>query len=267
MRSAARTVARLVLLCAPLGAAAGTEPVDDTVRALRQTGDAALQRGDAADALAAFERAAALQHDAAIELGIVRSLMQHGDYRRALAFAGHTAFAHSDAPQALALYVWLLRVGGQAQAAQRLLTQALQRAPDDGALRRALALLDTPADDTVVALAGPVPNGALPPPHAAAIGNATLLPDGQHAVVPSSLPLRSGPLWLRNGLGRTVRAEVERHDVGDGLALLRLIDPIDPWPAAAALVAHEPFPGSPAYVVAFGRSATEMASWPQMHLG
>jgi hypothetical protein len=64
---------------------------------------------------------------------------------------------------------------------------------------------------------------------------------------------------VRNGLGRTVRAERQRVDVQAGLAVLRLSEAMDaPQPAS-----RRPFPGTPAFVVAFDRAST----WPQLHSG
>jgi hypothetical protein len=231
-----RAFSLAALLCS--GAALAAErPVDE----LQRDGEAALRRGDSQQALDAFERAALLRHSAPIEIGIVRSLMQMGAYRRALAFAGHTAFAHPESHDGAQLYTLLLRLGGQPAVAQRL----MQAAPPDGARVQALAAL--------------APSGAAVPATAVVAGNATLLPDGRHAIVPSSQLPADGALWLRNGLGRTVRVERHRRDGPGGVATLRLSEAMDAWPAAA----RRPFPGTPAFVVAFDRAAT----WPQLHSG
>ena len=91
--------------------------------ALLDAAEAALARGDTEAALAGFERAAGMLHAPDTEMGLVRSQMQAGQYRRALAFAAHTAGAHLEAPAASALYAWLLRsrrpAGLRAPAARR----------------------------------------------------------------------------------------------------------------------------------------------------
>jgi len=72
----------------------------------------------------------------------VRSQMQMGEYRRALAFASHTAGAHLEAPAAAALYAWLLRAGGQHAYATLVLEAAFQHNAADPVLvatRRAFA--------------------------------------------------------------------------------------------------------------------------------
>jgi tetratricopeptide (TPR) repeat protein len=237
-------------------ALAAANPVD----ALQRDGEAALQRGESQQALDAFERAAMLRHSAPIEIGIVRSLMQMGAYRRALGFAGHTAFAHPESHDGAALYTVLLRLGGQAQVAQRLVEAGLQRAPDDGSLARARAVLTAPlADERVRALTALAPSGDAVPPDAAVIGNATLLPDGRQALVPLAQLPADGALWVRSGLGRTVRAERHRVDVQAGVAVLRLPEAIDAPQGAL----RRPYPGTPAFVMAFDRAST----WPQLHSG
>jgi hypothetical protein len=62
-------------------------------------------------------------------MGLVRTYMQTGQYRRALAFGAHTAGAHLDVVGGSALYAWLLHIGGQPVFAQRLMAQALVRVP------------------------------------------------------------------------------------------------------------------------------------------
>jgi tetratricopeptide (TPR) repeat protein len=235
---------------------AAANPVD----ALQRQGEAALQRGESQQALDAFERAAMLRHSAPIEIGIVRSLMQMGAYRRALGFAGHTAFAHPESHDGAALYTLLLRLGGQAPVAQRLVEAGLQRAPDDVALARARAVLAAPlADERVQALTALAPSGDSVPTDATVIGNATLLPDGRQALVPLQQLPADGALWVRNGLGRTVRAERHRVDAQAGVAVLRLAEAMD----APQGTLRRPFPGTPAFVVAFDRAST----WPQLHSG
>jgi hypothetical protein len=253
------TFARAVWLVALLiggATSAAANPVDE----LQRDGEAALQRGESQQALDSFERAAMLRHGAPIEIGIVRSLMQMGAYRRALGFAGHTAFAHPESHDGASLYALLLRLGGQAPVAQRLVEAGLQRAPDDVSLARARAVLTAPlADERVQALTALTPSGDSVPPDASVIGNATLLPGGRQALVPLAQLPADGALWVRNGLGRTVRAERHRVDAQAGVAVLRLADAVD----APQRALRRPFPGTPAFVVAFDRAST----WPQLHSG
>ena len=72
--------------------------------ALLAEGEMHLAVGDVEEAQAAFDRAASLRHGADIEVSLVRTYMQAGEYRRALAFGAHAAGAHTDFPAATALY-------------------------------------------------------------------------------------------------------------------------------------------------------------------
>lgn len=64
---------------------------------------AALQDKDKA-AAATIERAAMMLHAPDTEMGLVRSYMQAGHYRRALAFCAHTAGVHREASVVAALW-------------------------------------------------------------------------------------------------------------------------------------------------------------------
>ena len=83
---------------------------------LLATGEAALARIDLDAALQAFDRAASIQHAADTEMALVRTYLQAGQYRRALASGAHTAGAHLDVVAGSALYAWLLNTGGQTTA-------------------------------------------------------------------------------------------------------------------------------------------------------
>lgn len=232
--------------------------------------EAALARGDVAAASAGFERAAASEHAADIELGIVRCHMQAGDYRRALAFASHVAGAHGSAAEGAACYAWLLHVGGQGEQALRVLQQARAR----GALP---ALLDMVArrlhDPGMTASAlplrlAPYALGAALPAEARLCGTALLAGDGGAALAPLSAvgePTRER-LWLRDGLGRTCVARVSLRDPATGLALLQLAEPLGAGVAPPLLAARDAFPGSPAFALGHAGGAAEPA-WPLLQPG
>ena len=76
---------------------AGSTPASRAeLRRLVAEGEDKLSRGDAEGARAAFDQAGLMAHEADIELGVLRSQMQAGQYRQALAFAAHTAGVHLD---------------------------------------------------------------------------------------------------------------------------------------------------------------------------
>lgn len=254
----------------------GPEAAVDAAQRTRllSEGEAQLAAGDAQAAQNSFQRAAMLMHAPDTECSIVRAQMQAGNYRQALAFCAHAALAHRGFAGGVALYAWLLHLGGQSVIAQRLLAEAAERQPDDEAVRIARAQLAT---------AWPVPQGPLlsaplraaPYGHGVDVdesrtriaGTATLVEGGRSALVPSATVRGARGLRLRNGLGETVHARVDSTDEATGLATLRL-DRALAVPADMAVGRRIPFAGSPAAVVEFaaGGDAAD-AAWPWLRLG
>lgn len=244
--------------------------------ALLRAAEAALARGEPGEAIAALDRAALMLHAADTEMGLVRAYVQQGEYRRALAFAAHTAGAHKDTPAAAALYAWLLAAGGQGAYAQRVLDEALARSPRDPVLdevRRRLAASPVTAGGNLLQGAHRMaPHGVMPAGHGATPANAKtvasgmLMADGQQALVPLAAVGERPLLWVRNGLGQTSPATVARRLPGLGIAVLGLSAPLSlPEPLQPA--PRDPFAGSPGFVVAHVAGADAAPAWPRLHAG
>ena len=244
--------------------------------------EAALARGDAQRATELFESAAGQEHASDIEVGLVRSLMQAGEYRKALAFAAHTAGAHANETAGAALYAWLLAVGGQGAFAQRLLGEVALRLPADPLihdLRQRLRPMSAGRDPLPrpPARFGPTGTGTptSPVPHvpdvARVVSTGVLVNQGCQAIAPSAGLAGASRMWVRNGLGRTIEARLEQHMHGLGVALLTLNDPLsDPLDAAQGITIPErdPFPGTAAYVVEYASADTAVApAWPWLRTG
>lgn len=254
------------MLAAPAAPAdAGT--ADERLRLLA-AGEALLARGDGVGAQEQFQRAALMAHAADTECGIVRAHMQCGEYRRALAFGAHAALAHRDFPAGSALYAWLLHLGGQPAAAQRHLDEALLRHGGDPALRSVQEALRQPQPAPGATLLSP-PGRLAPYAHGApaaadarALGNA-VLGERDLAWAPAGVLDRLAPgtaLWLRNGLGLTVAAELDRGTApAHGVARLRLRSPL-PWPDGLTVSSSRPFAGAPASVAGFAPGPAP--AWP-----
>lgn len=253
----------------------------DARAAVLRRAESELAQGDTAAANETFDRAAMMLHAPDTEMGLVRTYMQAGQYRRALAFCAHTAGTHREAPSAGALYAWLLRAGGQGAFAERVLNETLARAPQDPVsleVRRAFAqprplasgpLLQTPhrlAPQAVMA-----PGQAAVPDAARVVANGVLIRDGTLALVPNAAvrSVPSGMLWVRNGLGQTTQARIDetsRTLEGLGVAVLRLDAALDP-PPSQAVAPREPFAGSPGFAVEYAESGTATPAWPWMSQG
>ena len=263
----------LVAALAGLAATAGWGAQAPHLRLIEE-GEAQLAAGDAAAALAAFEQAAAMVHEPEVEMGIVRSHMQAGDYRRALAFCAHAAGAHREAPAGTALYAWLLHVGGHAGVAARILAQALSLDPQDACLLaardalaqawpRALGVLMAPPQRMAPYATSAATEGRAPTA-ARVAGTAVLAPDGRHAIAPSATLAGARQVWLRNGLGQTVAARVEASAEPSPLALLSLAGAL---PVQGQMSLREPFAGSPACLVEYADHPQPHAAWPLLRQG
>ena len=243
--------------------------------ALLQRAQSELERGDATQALDDFERAAMMLHAGDAELGLIHAAMQDGQYRRALAFCAHTAGEHTDDAEGGTLYAWLLRIGGQEALARQVLADTRAHAPDDAlALAVENAFTAAPPIAAGVLLQPPhrmapwpVTHDATPPPASARfVSNGVLVDDGASALVPAHALERVTParLWVRNGLGQTVAAELDRGDPASaalGLARLKLRAAL-PLAASRQADGHPPFAGSPGYSMQFGETSAPASVMP-----
>lgn len=235
-------------------------------------GEALLRAGQAQAAQDVFQRAAMRMHSPDTECSIVRAQMQAGAYRQALSFGAHAALAHRGFAGGVALYAWMLHVGGQSIIAARLLGDALQREPGHPALLAAQEGLRTswpvPGDALLSAplRAAPYAHGDASASPVRCIGTGTLMPDGITAWAPAGTLGSASAVWVRNGLGETQAASVVGSAAPDGLVGLHLAQAL-PWPQGLSPSPRAPFAGSPLAVVEFGASEGGEAAWPQLVQG
>ena len=255
------------------------EPINTVVAALVAAAEQALANGDTAAASAGFERAAAMQHDGGIEMGLVRAALQAGEFRQALAFCAHTAGAHADEPASGALYAWLLRAAGQPAEAQRVLAQTQARAPHDAVVEATRLAFESEVPIAAgVLLATPhrmapqaLMQGAQPalPADARTVAAGVLVGGGQAALVPVTAIDGARRIWVRNGLGRTTEAVLDASAAPalreHGVTLLRLREPLPAW--ATALAPRDPFAGSPGFVIGYAASVDSAPAWPTLREG
>jgi tetratricopeptide (TPR) repeat protein len=278
IRFAAAAAAALSLACAIHDARA--RDADPLRQATLARAEAELERGDTAAALDAFERAAMMLHAPDTEMGLIRTHMQAGQYRRALAFCAHTAGAHLESASAGALYAWLLQMSGQTLVARRVLNESVSRAAADPVVlqvQRAFAesaplaegvLLDPPHRMAPRPLM-PGEGGAAPPEAARVASSGVLIDSGRRALIPSaSAASAAGSLWVRNGLGDTTAATI---DVEQPLSVLNvtvvsLARALDPGPEGPP-PSREPFAGSPGFIVEYAASGRAEAAWPMLRSG
>ncbi len=240
--------------------------------ALLALGEAALTRSDTDAAQQAFERAALIQHAADTEMGLVRTSMQQGQYRRALAFGAHTAGAHLDVVGGSALYAWLLHLGGQAAVAQKLLADATARAAQQPLLAAVQKQLQADAPlasglllQTPVRMAPYGPQAGLPK-GARVVGTGLLAGGGRMALLPESTLGTLTKVWVRNGLGQMTAAQIDRRFSELGIVALRLRTAL-PLEDPLQLAPGDAFPGSVAYAVEYTPSLDATPQWPALHTG
>jgi hypothetical protein len=244
-------------------------------RKLVADGEAALASGDTRAAGELFERAGRMAHEADAELGMVRAMMQTGQYRRALGFAAHVAGVHLDNGGGPAMYAWLLLLGGRADLARSTLESALARLPGDGRLIAVRDLLDSPSPvPSAILLAPPLrfapesPESTRVPIQARHVASGVLLQGGRLALTESA-PLGSAVrAWVRDGLGRVAEVRVPQPaDRPAGLVALQL-DVALPHPSGELLLAaRDPFSGSPAFAIGYPAGLESAAAWPLMRIG
>lgn len=244
--------------------------------ALLAQAEAALERGDGPAATAPLEAAAMLLHAGDTEMTQVRALMQAGQYRQALAFAAHAAGGHDDEPAASALYAWLLRAGGQRAAAQQVIDRALASAPADELLAQTRLELATGAPQARGALLdlpqrmAPHASGNAPDraglDAARRVGTAVLFNAGRNALAPVGPMAGQRQIWLRNGVGQTVRAHVVQPLDALGLVVIELATPLPADPGFEP-APRDPFAGSPGYVVDYTEGSDALPQWPWLHPG
>ncbi len=244
-------------------------------RKLVVDGEEALASGDTRAAGELFERAGRMAHEADAELGMVRAMMQTGQYRRALGFAAHVAGVHLDNGGGPALYAWLLLLGGRADSARSTLEAALARLPEDGRLLAVRDLLDSPSPvPGAILLAPPVrfapesPASSRVPAQARQVASGVLVQSGRLALTQWA-PLGSVTrAWVRDGLGRVAEVRVPRlADRSAGLVALQL-DVALPDPSGEVLLAaRDPFSGSPAFAIGYPAGSESGAAWPLMRIG
>jgi hypothetical protein len=234
--------------------------------------ESALLTNDVTAAQQAFERAALISHAADTEMGLVRTHMQAGQYRRALAFGAHAAGAHLDVVGGAALYAWLLQIGGQEAAAKRMLADALTRSPNHPLLIAAQKQLQSghPVANDLL-LQAPVrmaPYGPLTalPAGARVAGSGVLFDNGKRVLVPLTTLGSSHRVWVRNGLGQLVLAHLEKKYPHLNVAAMTLhrVLPVD---APLTVPAKDAFPGSVAFAVEYSPSPNATPQWPVLSTG
>jgi S1-C subfamily serine protease len=235
-------------------------------------GEQALRRGDTTLAGYFFEHAASVAHTADAELGLIRTFMQMGEYRHAMAYAAHTAGVHLDETMGVALYAWLLHLGGQSRVGALFLERARERAPNDSMLRRTSVLLKSlsarPDGNFLDPPARFVPysvDADSLPASARTVSSGVVIERGQKVLTSATALAGATRVWVRNGIGRSSAASLVRTFPEIDLAELALEQPLQD--IAVVIAVRSAYPGSPAFTVEFAAPDDVAPAWPTLRVG
>jgi hypothetical protein len=99
------------------------------------------------------------------------------------------------------------------------------------------------------------------------VASGVLTDSADFALTASAAVARARGVWIRDGLGRVAAAHLMAGTGTPDIATLQLTSPLAKLPEPLALVARDPFPGSPAYVAGYAASADDQPAWPLMRPG
>jgi hypothetical protein len=231
-----------------------------------------LSEGNTEKARLDLEKAGGHFHAIEIELGLIQTLMQAGEYRHALSAAAHTQAEHPDAIDSSLLYVWLMAIGGQTNPAKQLIETTRERHPKDTSLTlllqqiKARQLIATELKtSTAIQLKPFTPENGAAINSRQYLATGILINNGTQAITWLSNTVRNKTLQLRNGLGRETNASIEKTFPNSKLVILKLQKPLKTT-NNITLANKTPFPGNPIYIVGFTPHNNDHADWPQLQV-
>jgi hypothetical protein len=239
------------------GNAAANSARDAEVNSLLKRAEQRLKALDGVSALTLFEQAAQIVHASEVEVGIVRAHLQAGQFQRALSFCAHASGAHLDEIAPSLLYAHLLACCGQTGYSAKLLAECRVRFGETFVKKVTVKLepyFDAAGLPTKAKMLG---SGLRLPP-----SSLVTAPTSELIAVPAEM-LRGGvkSYWIRYGNGFLSAAAVELAKDPNGLALLRVKQPLFKLNDEPLYIADKAaFPGSVTFGVHFKQQLA--LSWP-----
>lgn len=268
--SAASLIIAYIFTALPTFADDHSPDVEARVQTIQQDMRADLSEGRTEHARNTLEQAVGNFHAVEIELGLIQTLMQAGEYRHALSAAAHTQAEHPKLADSALFYAWLLAIGGQTNPAIQLLETTLSLVPDNSALTLMLQQIKTnklvsaeikTSDAIQLKPFTSKKNASVNPRKYLTTG--ILINDGKYVITSLAAVEQTKTLQVRNGLGREVNARVEQTFPTVKLAALKLDKPIKTT-IEITLAEKTSFPGSPIYILGFTPLQDDQADWPQL---
>lgn len=239
-----------------------------------------LSQGNTEKVKGELEQAIGNFHAVEIELAMIQTLMQAGEYRHALSAAAHTQAEHPDAIDSTLFYAYLLALGGQTAPASKLLEDSLQIQSNSLALNQQLVqikqqqlnsqALSLNLSDDDIQLYPFKENISQAFNH---VGNGVIIGDGTQAVTTlDTLKLGNNVndfkprIWIRNGLGKQTEAEVQQTFPQVNLTLLKLKHPLVKNNTVAVITQKPAAAGTPYYLSGYRLTTPQQADWPTIRI-
>lgn len=270
--SAASLIIAYIFTALPAFADDHSPEVEARVHSIQQDMRADLREGRTEHARNTLEQAVGNFHAVEIELGLIQTLMQAGEYRHALSAAAHTQAEHPKLADSALFYAWLLAIGGQTNPAIQLLENTQTLLPDNDALAVMLQQIKT---NKLASTEIKTSDAIQLKPFTSTKSNiqgaqkyltsGVVIGDGKKIITVLSAIENAKTISVRDGLGRTATAQIEQKIPSAQLAILKLDTPIKP-PPNINLADKPPFPGTPIYLIGFAASSNNQADWPQLKI-
>lgn len=238
-----------------------------------------LINGDINHAKHMLAQASGNFHSVEIELGLIQTLMQAGEYRHALSAAAHTQAEHTENSDASLCYAWLLAIGGQKQPALQLLNLQLHNLTQTENNRNNLVDIEaiTRLRDQLNSNAHPLPPktsdaiqlkpftdaNKYPLTNMILLNTGILIDNGNRLVTTIANYSENKKYYVRNGLGETTTAEFAKAE--NEIIYLKLHTSFQ-RAKGISRVTSKPIPGRPIYIISLRPSLNLEPSWPQLSI-
>jgi tetratricopeptide (TPR) repeat protein len=251
------------------------------VNTLQNTMRKELTLGNIEKIKSELEQAIGNFHAVEIELAMIQTLMQAGEYRHALSAAAHTQAEHPDIVDSILFYAYLLALGGQNIPATQLLESSMQAHPNIKAMSQLLTQikqqqlnnqvlsLDLSDNDIQLSPFNESINKTL-----SHVGNGVIVGNGTQVITTLDTLKISNTntdkfkpsIWVRNGLGQQTEAEVEQVSPQTNLALLRLKKRVNKNNIVAVIAQKNSPAGTPYYISGYRITSPQQADWPTIKI-
>jgi hypothetical protein len=224
-----------------------------------------LMTGDILHASNTLDEAASNFHSEKLELAMVQTLMQAGEYRQAISRAAHVQAEHQNFSDATLFYAWLLVLGGQTQPAKKLLSATIKKhATSD--LMALLAQVNKGQFNSSAFKPENIHLGPVKDIKSLINGkflSSGIIIDAEHVLTSRASLAKNTHFLMYNGLGMIFKAHIDNTFTDKYLARLILESPLSK-PNSKGIVGKTPFPGTPIYTLSFPHSMNP--NWPLLNV-